>query len=119
MTIMIFLFGGLLFPYVIGWQQRKKLRELILKKQQDIIDELLNILEFPTPSIYVSELQKFYKIIEDDKTYRNPLIRKSTKIDEKFEVPENIQRTVPCTSYLKFYKKFKIRFGVALIRCKI
>jgi hypothetical protein len=58
-----FLFAFLL-PYLAGSQQAKRWRSQLLRKQQAWLDELLDVLEFPTPNLYVPKLEQLQAKVE-------------------------------------------------------
>jgi len=54
-------------PSLAGSQRAKRWREHLLKKRQAWLEELLNILDFPTPSLYISKLEQLQVKIDEDK----------------------------------------------------
>ena len=54
-----FLTFAFLLPYFSGWQRSKRWREYLLGKQWDMLNELLNILEFPTFKSHAVKLKIF------------------------------------------------------------
>lgn len=58
----------LLFPYLIGCQRGKRWRELMLNMRKEWINKLLDILEFPTPTVYIS---KGNELLEEIKLNRS------------------------------------------------
>ena len=65
--IMLFLFiFAFLLPYLSGWQKEKKWRELLLEKQRAWIEEMLDILNHPIPSLYIIKLEKLWIKIESE-----------------------------------------------------
>jgi ABC-type multidrug transport system fused ATPase/permease subunit len=105
-----------LFPYLSGWQREKKWRELLLETRHAWIEELLDILEFPTPSLFDSRLQMLshrvkdcMEICESSQTTKSYSAynqdRKAKRI--KTIYMEAIKRNDPCASYIDFMKKFQ------------
>ena len=116
-----------LFPYLSGWQREKKWRELLLKKRQIWIDELLDILEFPTPALYASKLLQLFPKIESDKiaceesklTKSNIIINSDEEL-KQFEslYKENIEQMNPCAGYQNFLRNFEQNLQECLAQLK-
>lgn len=64
--LMLFLILGYLVPYIMGWKRATKWRQDLLQKQQDWIQNILNILEYPDPSIYTPKLKEFKEQLENN-----------------------------------------------------
>ncbi len=64
-SLLLFAF---LIPYLSGWMRAKRHSEMLLAREISWIDELLNVLEFPTPSLYVQKLEKVLSDIGEEKT---------------------------------------------------
>ncbi|MCX6674282.1 MAG: hypothetical protein NTY37_10950 [Methanothrix sp.] len=116
-----------LFPYLSGWQREKKWRELLLTTRHDWIEELLDIFEFPTPSLYDSRLQMLSHKIEDnmDICESNQIIKSYSiyEQDKKAKRYRNIyegaiRRNDPCTSYNDFLNKFQENIRECSIQLK-
>lgn len=67
-TAMSLLLFAFLLPYISGWMRAKRHAEMLLQREISWIDRLLNVLEFPTPSLYVQKLGKVLSDIGEDKT---------------------------------------------------
>jgi hypothetical protein len=102
------------FPYLSGWQREKKWRELLMKKQQIWIEEVLDILEVPTPALYPSKLQHLCDridevgiVCEETPTIKKTAIFGQDNAPNRFEIlyEEDIRRNDPCLSYKNFLKK--------------
>ncbi len=116
LIIILLLVLTFLFPYLSGWQREKKWRELLLTTRHAWIEELLDICEFPTPSLYPSRLKTFFDKIKDykDNFERDALIKNNKKYirDIKTKSCRNIydvaiRRNDPCTSHQDFLNKFQ------------
>ncbi len=112
-SLLIFVF---LTPYLLGWRHEKRWRELLLMKRQTWIEELLDIFEFPTPSLYVPKLQQLLIKINDDKVVceEDEIIKDNTYFNHRKETnsfgyvyEEAMQQMNPCASYKNFLRKFK------------
>jgi tetratricopeptide (TPR) repeat protein len=110
----------LLYPYLIGCQRGKRWRELTLNMRTEWINKLLDILEFPTPTIYIS---KGNDLLEEIKTNRIDFeMRHLHKGDPKIKSPDeishleflyrsDIKRLDPRYSYIEYlnYLELKIK----------
>jgi hypothetical protein len=57
--IVMFLFVlAVIIPYVSGSKRASKWRTTLFEKERRWLDELVDILDYPTPNLYVSKLQK-------------------------------------------------------------
>ncbi len=63
---MILLMLTFLIPYLAGWRRGNKWRVLLLTRRQNWFDALLDILEYPNPSLYVLKLEMLVPRIERD-----------------------------------------------------
>jgi hypothetical protein len=97
---------ALLVPYRSGWERGKRWREQLLKKKQTRLDELLDILDFPTPSLYVPKLQQVLKGIESDKI----IAEQGEEISRLEDLCDDDTRELdPRLGYSDFLKKLQDR----------
>jgi len=59
---------AILIPYISGWKRASRWNVTLLEKERSWLEELLDVLDFPTPSLYVPKLQKILDEIKDDET---------------------------------------------------
>ena len=127
LIIAISLFTFFLLPYLVGWQTEKKMRELFLRKEYTLIEELLDILEFSTPSLCIEKLQQLYAEIKTDKTEIEAdttcgvsLVKEITEVEMKGKKLNYgrsllneavIQERTPCSDHLDFLKKLQDNLG--------
>ena len=71
-TAISLLLFAFVIPYLSGWMRAKRHSETLLEREISWIDRLLNVLEFPTPSLYVSKLEDVLSDIGKDKTVSDP-----------------------------------------------
>jgi len=105
LAVVMFLFVVMsLAPYRSGWERSKRWREEIFRREDGRLDDLLDILDFPTPGLYVQKLRKLLDKItadveksigdqseqkDDQKSalllgYEDFLIRLQAKVEENF-----------------------------------
>lgn len=71
-TAISLLLFAFVIPYISGWMRAKRHAEMLLEREISWIDRLLNVFEFPTPSLYVSKLEDVLSDIDKDKTVSDP-----------------------------------------------
>ena len=59
-------FISVLLPYIIGFRRAKKYHLLLIDKQIDWYDKLLNILDFPTHQLYATKLNQLHTNLRDE-----------------------------------------------------
>ena len=71
-TAISLLLFAFVIPYLSGWMRAKRHAETLLEREISWINRLLNVLEFPTPSLYVSKLEDVLSDIGKDKMVSDP-----------------------------------------------
>lgn len=66
--MMVLFVISILGPYVSGWKRASKWGLTLLGNERTWLEKLLDVLDFPTSSLYVSKLQRIQEEIKDDKT---------------------------------------------------
>lgn len=71
-TAISLLLFAFVIPYLSGWMRAKRHAEMLLEREISWINRLLNVFEFPTPSLYVSKLEDVLSDISKDKMVSDP-----------------------------------------------
>lgn len=78
-----------LLPYLSGWQRARRWKEELLSREIEWLNDLLNVLEFPTPHLYAFKLEQILSKIKSesenfsfDQGLRDPLFNSP---DEKIK----------------------------------
>ena len=66
--VMFLLAFTIIGPYISGSKRASRWNVALLEKERSWLEVLLNVLDFPTPSLYVPKLQKIQDEIKDDET---------------------------------------------------
>lgn len=66
--VMFLLAFVIIGPYISGSKRANRWNVTLLEKERSWLDELLDVLDFPTPTLYGSKLQKILEKIKDDDT---------------------------------------------------
>ena len=111
-----------LLPYIIGFQRAKKYHLLLIDKQIDWYDKLLDILDFPTHQLYATKLNQFHTNLHDEiNTFssEDKEISLFIQIDQDL-IPEELQYSQQIVQAYRESRDLDLRFkyldGINLLR---
>lgn len=122
----LFIFA-LIIPYLSGWHRGKKWRELLLTKERTWLDDLLEVLTFPTPELYIPKLESMLAEMKDEKRIfiesnflKEDIINETMmKLSEQEVIYEaHITQMDPRLSHLEFLDNLQSRISECICQMK-
>ncbi|HWQ20366.1 MAG TPA: tetratricopeptide repeat protein [Methanotrichaceae archaeon] len=122
----LFIFA-LIIPYLSGWHRGKKWRELLLTKERTWLEDLLEVLTFPTPELFIPKLESILarskeekRIFTESNFLKEDMIEETMMklSEEEIIYKAHIMQMDPRLSYLEFLDNLQARISECICQMK-